>query len=200
MPRHLFVDEELCSRAYEDSALPIGQGQTVSQPYVVALMIYSLLEQAGELRKPIMVLAIGTACGCQTAALAPFAKQLFSIERDGQMLVDAKARLRSMGVSNAHFRHEDGFQGWPGQAPFDGIIVTSAPPEVPERLKSQLAIGARLILLVGQEGRTQQLLRITRTDDGFDEEELANVSFVPMLQGKNNGERDVAYRNKGINE
>src|SRR6056300_570019 len=127
VPRHLFVDEALASRAYEDSALPIGQGQTISQPYVVALMTQALLEQDGELQKLDKVLEVGTGCGYQTAVLAPFVKQLFSVERMGPLLKDTRQRMSALGIGNIRFRHDDGFCGWPGQAPFDGIIVTAAP-------------------------------------------------------------------------
>ncbi|MGI9290761.1 MAG: protein-L-isoaspartate(D-aspartate) O-methyltransferase [Gammaproteobacteria bacterium] len=187
VPRHLFVDEALSSRAYEDSALPIGQGQTISQPYVVALMTLALLEKDGELMRLDKVLEVGTGCGYQTAVLSPLVKQIFSIERMGPLLHDTRERLRSLGVGNVRFRHEDGFQGWPGQAPFDGIIVSAAPGEIPEVLLHQLAEGGRLVLPVGPLGGTQTLYRITRTDSGFTRENLGAVSFVPMLEGKQKG-------------
>jgi len=187
VPRHLFVDEALSSRAYEDSALPIGQSQTISQPFIVALMTQALLEQGDELVCLPKVLEIGTGCGYQTAVLAPLVKQLFTIERILPLMNSARDRLNSLGIGNVRFRHDDGFRGWPGQAPFDGIIVTAAPDAVPEALLQQLAPGGRMVLPVGPSGGHQQLLRITRTDSGFQQEKLAGVSFVPMLEGKNKG-------------
>lgn len=190
VPRHLFVDEALSSRAYEDNALPIGQGQTISQPYVVALMTQALLEQPdGSLRKLAKALEIGTGCGYQTAVLAPFVRQLFSIERIAPLLSDARDRLRVLKVGNVRFRNDDGFGGWPGQAPFDGIIVTAAPEQVPEVLLAQLAPGGRLVVPVGPQRGDQQLLRITRTEDGYERENLGTVAFVPMLEGREKGAR-----------
>jgi len=191
VPRHLFVDEALSSRAYEDNALPIGQGQTISQPFIVALMTQALLEtdkaEVGELRRPEKVLEVGTGCGYQTAVLAPFVRQLFSIERVSPLLKDTRQRLRSLGVHNVRFRHDDGFRGWPGQAPFDGIIVTAAPADIPETLLNQLAEGGRLIVPIGPSGGEQTLYRITRTATGFERERITAVSFVPMLEGKEKG-------------
>ena len=187
VPRHLFVDEALSSRSYEDSALPIGLGQTISQPYVVALMTQALLEHDGELRRLPKVLEIGTGCGYQTAVLAPFVRQLFTIERIRPLLQTTKQRLNELGIDNIRFRHDDGFRGWPGQAPFDGIVVTAAPDAVPDKLLEQLAVGGRLVLPVGPNGGAQQLLRITRTGSGFEREKLGSVSFVPMLEGKDKG-------------
>lgn len=187
VPRHLFVDEALSSRAYEDNALPIGQGQTISQPFIVALMTQALLETPEGLRKPDKVLEIGTGCGYQTAVLAPFVRQIFSIERIAPLLQQTKQRLATLGINNVRYRHDDGFRGWPGQAPFDGIIVTAAPLHVPENLLSQLAEGGRLIVPVGSSGGAQTLYRITRTAGGFEREQLAGVSFVPMLEGKEKG-------------
>lgn len=184
VPRHLFVDEALSSRAYEDSALPIGQGQTISQPYVVALMTQALLEGEDGLRTLPKVLEIGTGCGYQTAVLAPFVRQLFTIERVAPLLRDTRDRLRSLGIGNVRFRHDDGFRGWPGQAPFDGIIVTAAPSEIPEKLLDQLAPDGRLVVPVGPTGGIQHLYRITRTASGYNKEKLGSVSFVPMLGGK----------------
>jgi protein-L-isoaspartate(D-aspartate) O-methyltransferase len=185
VPRHLFVDEALSSRAYEDDALPIGQGQTISQPFIVALMTQALLESDdGELRRLPKVLEVGTGCGYQTAVLAPFVTQLFSIERVGSLLRDTKQRLSGLGIGNIRFRHDDGYRGWPGQAPFDGIIVTAAPEEIPQKLLEQLSTGGRLVLPVGPAGGEQLLYRITRTPAGFSREKISAVSFVPMLEGK----------------
>ena len=190
VPRHLFVDEALSSRAYDNDALPIGQGQTISQPYVVALMTQALIEQDdGSVRILPKALEIGTGCGYQTAVLSPFVRQLFSIERIAPLLSDARDRLRELKVGNVRFRNDDGFGGWPGQAPFDGIIVTAAPDHIPEVLLEQLAPDGRLVVPVGPQGGEQQLLRITRTDDGFRRENLGAVAFVPMLEGKEKGAR-----------
>ena len=182
VPRHLFVDEALGSRAYEDSALPIGHGQTISQPYIVALMSQALLDEApgaGPLKK---VLEIGTGCGYQTAVLSPLAGQLFTIERIRGLQRTAQARLRELGCNNIRYRHGDGMQGWPGQAPFDGILVAAAPAEIPQKLLDQLTVGGRLIIPIGPPGR-QNLMRIIRTEDGFDRQSLCAVSFVPLLEG-----------------
>ncbi len=182
VPRHLFIDEALASRAYEDSALPIGQGQTISQPYIVALMTQALLEgaDAHPLEK---VLEVGTGCGYQTAVLAPLVGQLFTIERIASLQRAAKPRLASLGINNVRFRHGDGFEGWPGQAPFDGILVAAAPGDVPPALVAQLALGGRLVIPVGPAGQ-QELLRITRTAAGVEREQLSHVSFVPLVGGK----------------
>jgi protein-L-isoaspartate(D-aspartate) O-methyltransferase len=184
VPRHLFVDEALSSRAYEDSALPIGEGQTISQPFVVALMTQALLESDEGLRKNLKLLEIGTGCGYQTAVLAPLVRRLFTIERQAPLLADTRDRLRHLGIRNVRFRHDDGFRGWPGQAPFDGIIVTAAPAEIPEKLLEQLAPDGRLVVPVGPHGGVQQLYRITRSASGFKKEKISSVSFVPMLEGK----------------
>lgn len=181
VPRHLFVDEALSSRAYEDSALPIGQGQTISQPYIVALMTQALLD--GRPSRPEKILEVGTGCGYQTAVLAPLVGQLFTIERLRGLQQQAQQRLISIGVSNVRFRHGDGFEGWPGQAPFDGIIVTAAPLEVPAALLEQLSPGGRLIIPVGLSG-SQDLLSITRSGEGFSRHTLGSVTFVPLLEGK----------------
>lgn len=182
VPRHLFVDEALASRAYEDSALPIGHGQTISQPYVVALMTAALLEPLPDGRAPRKVLEVGTGCGYQTAVLAPLVRQVFSIERIGALLTATRDRLRSLGVDNVRFRHGDGFEGWPGQAPFDAIIVAAAPAEVPTALLEQLAPGGRLVIPVGPPG-DQELVRMTRTESGYAREVLEHVSFVPFREG-----------------
>ncbi len=184
VPRHLFVDEALASRAYEDSALPIGQGQTISQPLIVALMTQALLETDGTLVKPAKILEIGTGCGYQTAVLAPLVRQLFTIERIGPLLRDTRQRLGALGIGNVRFRHDDGFRGWPGQKPFDGIIVAAAAPTIPDTLLEQLADGARLIVPVGPDGEAQELICVTRTESGARQKSLGDVSFVPMLAGK----------------
>jgi protein-L-isoaspartate(D-aspartate) O-methyltransferase len=182
VPRHLFVEEALASRAYEDSALPIGHGQTISQPYVVALMTQALLEGEGGITKPAKVLEIGTGCGYQTAVIAPLVGQLFSIERVAPLLQQTRQRLAGLKLGNVRFRRDDGHHGWPGQAPFDGIIVTAAPESVPEVLLQQLAPGGRLVIPVGGVGKTQELLRITQSAGGFIRENLGKVEFVPMIE------------------
>jgi protein-L-isoaspartate(D-aspartate) O-methyltransferase len=182
VPRHLFVDEALASRAYEDSALPIGQGQTISQPYVVALMTQALLAPVPGGPVPRKVLEVGTGCGYQTAVLSPLVRQIFSIERIGALLTAARSRLKALNIDNVRFRHGDGFEGWPGQAPFDGIIVAAAPADVPSALLDQLAPGGRLVIPVGPPGG-QDLVRYTRTDGGVQREVLERVSFVPFLEG-----------------
>ena len=178
VPRHMFVDEALASRAYEDTALPIGHSQTISQPYIVARMTQSLLE-AG---KPRKVLEVGTGCGYQTAVLAPLVATLYSIERISALLERARARFKELGIRNVHLRHGDGFQGWPAHGPYDGILMAAAPLAIPEVLFQQLAPGGRLIAPVGPEGR-QQLLRLTRRGDELHKEMLGQVSFVPLLKG-----------------
>jgi protein-L-isoaspartate(D-aspartate) O-methyltransferase len=181
VPRHLFIDEALASRAYEDSALPIGLGQTISQPYIVALMTQALLASGG--RKLDKVLEVGTGCGYQSAVLAPLCGQLFTIERIASLQRAARARLNALGYGNVRYRHGDGFEGWPGQAPFDAILVAAAPTEVPPALLEQLAPGGRLVIPVGP-GSDQVLLRITRTEHGPEREELGAVTFVPLVEGK----------------
>lgn len=178
VPRHLFVDEALASRAYEDTALPIGHGQTISQPYIVARMTGALLRDG----IPRSVLEIGTGCGYQTAVIAGLVAQVFSIERLQPLVRRARSRLRELGLHNVRIRHGDGFKGWPGKAPFDGILVTAAPRSVPDALLEQLADGGRMIIPVGQSG-AQELLQITRRGDEFHREILAAVSFVPLLEG-----------------
>lgn len=178
LPRHIFVDEALASRAYEDTALPIGWGQTISQPYIVARMTQALL--SGGL--PAKVLEVGFGCGYQTAVLAPFAEKIFSIERVEPLVAPTRDRLKELQIRNVKLKHGDGMKGWPTQAPFDGIIVAAAPLAVPEALLSQLAIGGRLVAPVGPDGQ-QQLLRLTRRENGIHKEMLGAVAFVPMLAG-----------------
>jgi protein-L-isoaspartate(D-aspartate) O-methyltransferase len=178
VPRHVFVDEALASRAYEDTALPIGHGQTISQPYIVARMTQSLLE-AGRPRK---VLEVGTGCGYQTAVLAPLVTTVYSVERIGVLQRRARQVLRDLRISNVHMKHGDGFEGHPPYAPFDGIIVAAAAYSVPPALLEQLADGGRLVIPVGTD-REQQLLRVTRRGDRLEREVLGPVTFVPLLQG-----------------
>jgi len=178
VPRHLFMDEALATRAYEDTALPIGFGQTISQPYVVARMTEALLA-AGETRK---VLEIGTGCGYQTAVLSPLVEEMYSLERIAPLLARARRTLRELRVRNVNFRHDDGNIGWPARAPYDGILLTAAPHSVPQALFEQLKVGGRLIAPVGPEGR-QELYRYTKGDSRIDRESLGAVSFVPLVTG-----------------
>ena len=178
VPRHLFVDEALASRAYEDTALPIGLGQTISQPYVVARMTEALLDGfEGE-----KVLEVGTGCGYQTAVLAPLVKKIWTIERIPELLRRARQRLRELDIYNVQFKPGDGWQGWAKYAPYDGIIVTAAPDTVPEKLLQQLAPGGRLIIPVGPQG-VQDLAMITKRDDHFEQVSLGAVTFVPLVKG-----------------
>ena len=179
VPRHLFVEEALSHRAYENIALPIGHRQTISQPFIVARMTEALLE-AGPLRT---VLEIGTGSGYQAAVLAQLVDRVFSVERIQALSRNARELLSRLGINNVNLRHGDGAEGWPERAPFDGIILTAAPQEVPETLLTQLAPGGRLVAPVaGGDGR-QQLVRYTRTRDAYVRDILDAVMFVPMLPG-----------------
>ena len=178
VPRHLFVDEALSHRAYEDTALPIGHGQTISQPYVVARMSEALLDGG----TPGSVLEIGTGCGYQTAVLSRLAGQVFTVERIRPLLDRARGRLRDLRCRNLSFRHADGSLGWPEKGPFDGIIVTAAPRGVPPELVDQLAVGGRLVVPVG-DGEVQELRILHRTEEGVEQTLLEHVRFVPLLGG-----------------
>lgn len=178
VPRHIFVDEALGSRAYEDTALPIGYGQTISQPYIVARMTEALLE-AGAADN---VLEVGTGCGYQTAVLAPLVARVSTIERIEPLLTRARERLKELGIRNVRFRHGDGSQGWKAHAPYDGILVAAAPLTVPEALLKQLKVGGRLIVPIGPEGE-QKLVRFTRREQRVEREVLGAVAFVPLLGG-----------------
>ncbi len=178
VPRHIFVDEALGSRAYEDTALPIGFGQTISQPYIVARMTEALL-QGTQLRN---VLEVGTGCGYQTAVLAPLVDKVCTIERIEPLFKRAKERIKELGIRNVRFRHGDGSLGWKTQAPFDGILVAAAPLTVPEALLKQLNVGGRLLVPVGPEGE-QELIRFTRKEQRMERESLGPVAFVPLLGG-----------------
>ena len=178
LPRHIFVDEALASRAYEDTALPIGFGQTISQPYIMARMTEALLD-GPPLKK---VLEVGTGCGYQTAVLAPLVGRIYSIERIAGLQERARERLKELDVRNVRFKVGDGSEGWKSLAPFDGIIVAAAPLVVPEELIAQLAVDGRLIVPAGPEGQ-QQLLRIVRRETGMEKRALGPVSFVPLVGG-----------------
>ncbi len=177
-PRPLFVDEALASRAYEDTALPIGYSQTISQPFIVARMTEALVN-TGPLHK---VLEVGTGSGYQAAVLSRFATTLYTVERIEPLLAQARRRFMELRIRNIRSHHSDGNWGWPEHEPYDGIIVTAAPVDIPQSLLTQLQIGGRLVMPVGQSG-VQNLLLITRTETGFEKEVLNQVSFVPMLGG-----------------
>jgi protein-L-isoaspartate(D-aspartate) O-methyltransferase len=177
-PRHIFLDEALAHRAYEDTALPIGHSQTLSQPYIVARMTEALLAD-GPLEK---VLEIGTGSGYQTAVLAQLVGQVFSVERIKALQDQARVRLGLLKLHNVRLRHTDGGMGWPEEAGFDGIIATAAPLGIPKALIAQLNEGGRLIIPVGG-GEVQDLLLITRRGDSHETRVLEQVRFVPMLGG-----------------
>ena len=179
IPRHLFVDEALAHRAYEDTALPIGYAQTISQPYIVALMTQRLLDPG----MPNSVLEIGTGCGYQTAVLANIFPQVYSVERIEALYRQAKKRLAELDLFNVQLRHTDGSGGWPNpNYQFDRIIVTAACNQVPENLTAQLANDGVMIFPFGS-GQDQTLTQITRTSQGLLSKPLEKVSFVPMLPG-----------------
>ena len=181
IPRHLFVDEALAHRAYEDTALPIGYGQTISQPFIVALMTQTLVAAPRS-----RVLEVGTGSGYQTAVLAslrPLVRRVFSVERLRDLSQRAEQRLHDIGLRSVRFRYGDGYQGWPEEGPFDGILVTAAPPEVPQTLLDQLAVGGRMVVPVGGDG-VQELKVYDRTEGGHRVETLDYVRFVPLLKGR----------------
>ena len=177
IPRHRFVDEGIASRAYEDVALPIGHGQTISSPYTVALMTQLLLE-----KQPMgKVLEIGTGCGYQTAVLARLVKEVYTLERIPGLMDKARRHLRDLRVYNVRYKHVDGHAGYPEGAPYDGILMAASATHVPEALKEQLAIGGRMVLPVGTED--QWLYVVDRKENGFVEQKREAVRFVPLLPG-----------------
>lgn len=176
-PRHIFLDEAMAHRAYEDVALPIGYQQTLSQPYIVARMTELLLAH-GPLSR---VLEIGTGSGYQTAVLAQLVEEVYSVERIKPLQQRARQRLRRLKLRNVHMNHADGGMGWAERGPFDGILAAAAPERIPSELLAQLAPGGRLVMPVG--GEEQHLLRVTRTDEGYVEEVVEAVRFVPLLSG-----------------
>ncbi|MDX1594008.1 MAG: protein-L-isoaspartate(D-aspartate) O-methyltransferase [Gammaproteobacteria bacterium] len=179
VPRHLFVDEALASRAYEDTALPIGFGQTISQPYIVALMTEAVLASG----TPQSVLEVGTGSGYQAAVLSRLVPKVYSVERHAQILQRARRIFRELRIYNIKTQLSDGSWGWPGFAPYEAIVVTAAPLEVPETLLEQLADGGRMVIPVGDRG-AQELRLITRDGHRFEESHLAWVSFVPLVPGR----------------
>ena len=177
VPRHLFVDEALAHRSYEDTALPIGYGQTLSQPYVVAKMSELALAQG----RPKKVLELGSGSGYQTAILASLVDEICAIERIKPLLERARKQLRALRVRNVRLRHGDGLDGWASEAPFDLVLGAAAPERLPTQLLEQLAPGGRLILPVG--GEQQKLMMVTATPEGYVEEVIEEVNFVPMVRG-----------------
>jgi protein-L-isoaspartate(D-aspartate) O-methyltransferase len=178
VPRHLFIDEALATRAYDDCSLPLGFGQTISSPYIVARMT-ELARGGRELGK---VLEIGTGCGYQTAVMARIAKEIYSIERLAPLLARARRTLREVRVTNARLRHGDGLRGIPELAPFDSIIMAAAATHVPEVLREQLTAGGRMVLPMASKSG-QQLCVIERTTQGYTEKRMDEVKFVPLLPG-----------------
>lgn len=179
VPRHIFVDEALAHRAYEDTALPIGYGQTISQPYIVAQMTQLLLEDG----VPSSVLEIGTGCGYQTAILASIFPQVYSVERIEALYLQARQRLAELDFYNVQLRHTDGTAGWPNLSyHFDRIIMTAACSEIPEALAAQLKPGGVMVLPF-DDGQEQTMMKITRGPDGLISESLEKVVFVPLLPG-----------------
>lgn len=178
MPRHLFMEEALASRAYEDLALPIGFGQTISQPYMVARMTEALLQNG----VPERVLEVGTGSGYQTALLAALVPQVYSVERIAPLLEQARERLGRMRIRNVQFHHSDGHWGWLAHAPYDAILVAAAPNEVPESLLAQVKLDGSVVIPVGS-GLRQRLMRYTRTALGIEENTLETVHFVPLKEG-----------------
>lgn len=178
-PRHIFLDEALSHRAYEDVALPIGHNQTISQPYVVARMTEAVVTGG----PPHKVLEVGTGCGYQTAVIARLAQQVYTVERIKPLLERARKNLRLLGLRNIEFKHDDGSLGWAERGPFDAVITTAAPRRVPRELLEQLAEGGRLVIPVGGDGH-QELKLITRRGDDYEERILETVRFVPLLKGR----------------
>lgn len=178
VPRHLFMDEALASRAYEDTALPIGYGQTISQPYVVARMTEALIEPG----IPRRVLEVGTGSGYQAAILAALVPAVYTVERLEALHIRARRLFREVGIDNIRQRLGDGYAGWPEAAPFEAIIVTAAPETLPDALLDQLAEGGRLVAPVGR-GRDQTLQIVRRQGGQLVAEDMAQVSFVPMRAG-----------------
>lgn len=180
VPRHAFVEEALQGEAYKNRSLPIGHAQTISQPYIVALMTQAVL--AGPVA-PRRVLEVGTGSGYQTAVLAALVERVLTVERVRPLTESARKRLMDLGISNVHFGYADGTLGWPPYAPYDGIVVTAAGGAIPPALIEQLGIGGRLVIPVGPVG-AQSLRLVERMPGGLVERELCAVSFVPLLTGK----------------
>jgi len=178
VPRHKFVDEALSSRAYENTALPIGQSQTISQPWIVARMTEALLDGG----QPEKVLEVGTGSGYQAAVLSHLVQKVFTVERIDELLKLARRRFHNLRLNNIYLRYADGHLGWPSQAPFDGIMVTAVATSIPLELKEQLGVGGVLVIPVERDGQ-QRLITVRRTEEGFEETDLGAVVFVPLLSG-----------------
>ncbi len=178
-PRHIFLDEALSHRAYEDSSLPIGFQQTLSQPYIVARMTELLLANGPRER----ILEVGTGSGYQTAILAQLVERVFSVERIRPLQEKARQRLRQLGLNNVQLRHADGGMGWKDRGPYDGILSTAAPAQVPDELLEQLAVGGRLVIPIGPQGKQQALYVFDKTEEGIQEQVIEPVLFVPLLSG-----------------
>lgn len=179
-PRHIFLDEALSHRAYEDTALPIGYGQTLSQPYIVARMTEVLLDAGIVLDR---VLEVGTGSGYQTSILAQLFSRVYSVERIKPLQAKARDRLRQLGLRNVELKHADGGFGWPERGPFNGIMSTAAPRDVPEELLDQLAADGVLVIPVGEEQQTLCRIRREGSSNNYVTEELEPVRFVPLLSG-----------------
>ena len=178
VPRHKFVDEALSSRAYENTALPIGQSQTISQPWIVARMTEAILDEG----EPEKVLEVGTGSGYQAAILSHLVATVFTVERIEELLKLARRRFHNLRLNNIYVRYADGHLGWPSQAPFDGIMVTAVAQNIPQELLQQLRVGGVLVLPVERNGQ-QRLITVRRTESGFEETDLGAVVFVPLLSG-----------------
>ncbi|GGA99442.1 protein-L-isoaspartate(D-aspartate) O-methyltransferase [Agarivorans gilvus] len=179
LPRQYFIDEALAHQAWDNTALPIGQGQTLSQPYIVAKMTEHLMQGA-----PRKVLEIGTGSGYQTAVLASLVEQVFSVERIKTLQFQAKRRLKLLDLHNVATKHGDGWQGWANKGPFDAIIVTAAASAIPEALVEQLTTGGRMIIPVGEQQQQQSLILIEKQAQGFTQHNLEPVRFVPLINGE----------------
>lgn len=176
VPREEFVPENLRHHAYDDGPLPIGEGQTISQPFIVASMVESL-----QLAPEDRVLEIGVGSGYAAAVIAQIVAEVYGIERHETLALTAQERLKALGYDNIEIRHGDGTKGWEDKAPFDAIVVAAAGPKVPDALKQQLAPGGRMVIPVGSSAFNQSLIRLTRTDSGIKEERLEAVRFVPLV-------------------
>jgi protein-L-isoaspartate(D-aspartate) O-methyltransferase len=192
VPRELFVPNNVVDEAYDDSPLPIGAGQTISQPYIVAFMAEALGLRGGE-----KVLEIGAGSGYAAAILSEIASEVYTIERIGQLAENAASNLEKAGIGNVHVRHADGTEGWAGEAPFDAILVSAGAPNIPKTLERQLVIGGRMVVPVGRDPRAQELIRITRVDvDEFEREDIADVRFVPLIGKEGWESKDDAWQTR----
>ena len=183
VPRHIFIDEALRSRAYENMSLPIGFKQTISQPYIVAKMTELLVKNSKKQNEKFeKILEIGSGCGYQSAVLSYFADEVHSVERIKQLVSKARENLSELRIYNVLIKNRDGFEGWDEEIKYDGILCAAAPPEIPKKLLAFLKVGCSLVLPVGGS-KSQKLKIVTKTKKGFEEQEFESVSFVPMLGG-----------------